>query len=253
MSCWIESMYSCSSLIGFVSSKRRWQRPPNSWAIPKFSAIDLGWPMWRYPFGSGGKRVTTSETLPARTSPATISRMKSLRSGVAGSSALTRLLLIISKTMCKGEGRRECAHARLRRERRSGKPRETAHRRTPVRASLALAERAAARTGAERVPEDALVGRVRRLASGPHGGRGRGDEGAVRVRLRRLPASAPHGVDRLPLPCRGVAAQGDRARGARAPAVPRPKERLSPGYARWSPDGAGCTLDPQMKGLRASR
>src|SRR5438034_2136047 len=97
MSSWIESMYSCSSLIGLVSSKRRWQRPPNSCAIRKLSAIDFGWPMWRYPFGSGGKRVTTSETLPSRTSAATISRMKSLRSGVAGMSALTRLLLMISK------------------------------------------------------------------------------------------------------------------------------------------------------------
>ena len=42
MSAWIESMYSCSSLIGFVSSKRRWQRPPNSCAMPKLSAIDFG-------------------------------------------------------------------------------------------------------------------------------------------------------------------------------------------------------------------
>src|SRR5215469_18366481 len=89
-------MYSCSSPIGLVSSKRKWQRPPNSWAIPKLSAIALGWPRWRYPFGSGGKRVTTSETLPSRTSAATISRMKSRRSGEAGVSALTRLLLITS-------------------------------------------------------------------------------------------------------------------------------------------------------------
>jgi hypothetical protein len=35
------------------------------------------------------------------------------------------------------------------------------------------------------------------------------------------------GLDRLPLPCRGVAAQGDRARSTRAPAVPRPKDRLT--------------------------
>src|SRR5215210_2858490 len=91
MSCWIESMYSCSSLTGLVSSKRRWQRPPNSCAIPKLSAIAFGCPMCRYPFGSGGKRVTTSEILPSRTSAATTSRMKSLRSGVA---ALTGLLLI---------------------------------------------------------------------------------------------------------------------------------------------------------------
>src|ERR1700693_2174700 len=101
MSSWIESMYSCSSLIGLGSSKRRWQRPPNSWAIPKLSAIALGWPMWRYPFGSGGKRVTTSETLPSRTSAATISRMKSLRLGVAGLWALTPLLVINSKRLAQ--------------------------------------------------------------------------------------------------------------------------------------------------------
>src|SRR6201986_2990385 len=89
-------MYSCSSPIGLVSSKRKWQRPPNSWAIPKLSAIALGWPRWRYPFGSGGKRVTPSETLPSRTSAATISRMKSRRSGEAGVPALTRLLLVTS-------------------------------------------------------------------------------------------------------------------------------------------------------------
>src|SRR4051794_19506691 len=104
MSSWIESMYSCSSLTGFVSSKRRWQRPPNSRAIPKLSAIDFGWPMWRYPFGSGGKRVTTSETLPSRTSAATISRMKSLRTGVAGPSALTRLLSVTSKRVVVAAG-----------------------------------------------------------------------------------------------------------------------------------------------------
>src|SRR5262249_53239437 len=105
MSSWIASMYSCSSLIGLVSSKRRLQCPPNSWAIPKLSAIDLGWPMWRYPFGSGGKRVTTSDTLPSRTSPATMSRMKSLRSGAAGLSALTPLPLI-PRSVVQGKGGR---------------------------------------------------------------------------------------------------------------------------------------------------
>src|SRR5262245_38091668 len=97
MSSWIESMYSCSSLIGFVSSKRRLQCPPNSCAIPKLSAIDLGCPMCRYPLGSGGKRVTASVTRPSRTSAATMSRMKSLRSGVAGLSALTLLVRIDSR------------------------------------------------------------------------------------------------------------------------------------------------------------
>ena len=34
-------------LLGFVSSNRRWQRPPNSWAMPKLRQIDFAWPMWR--------------------------------------------------------------------------------------------------------------------------------------------------------------------------------------------------------------
>src|SRR5947208_783428 len=71
--------------------------------------------MWRYPFGSGGKRVTTSETLPSRTSAATISRMKSLRSGVAGLWPVTPLLLIVSKRLVHYlamSGRSHC-HARL--------------------------------------------------------------------------------------------------------------------------------------------
>jgi hypothetical protein len=41
--------------------------------------------------------------------------------------------------------------------------------------------------------------------------------------FRRL---LPDGADRLPLPCRGVAAQGDRACSTRAPAVPRPEVRV---------------------------
>src|SRR5271166_5339313 len=55
----IESTYSVSSLEGFVSSKRRLHFPPNSLANPKFMLMDFAWPMWRYPFGSGGKRVCT--------------------------------------------------------------------------------------------------------------------------------------------------------------------------------------------------
>src|SRR5919106_1128902 len=123
--------------------------------------------------------------------------------------------------------RRECARARLHGERGRGQARETADRRAPVCAPLALAGRAAARTGAECVPEDALLGGVRRLASRPYRGRARGDEGALCVCLRRLPPSAPNGADRLPLPCRGVAAQGDRTSSTRAPAVPGPKDRLT--------------------------
>jgi hypothetical protein len=35
-------MYSCSSFAGLVSSKRRWQRPPNSRAIAEVQADRLG-------------------------------------------------------------------------------------------------------------------------------------------------------------------------------------------------------------------
>src|SRR3954447_21290536 len=42
--------------------------------------------MCRWPFGSGGKRVTGATTFPVRTSPATISRTKSRRSGFSETS-----------------------------------------------------------------------------------------------------------------------------------------------------------------------
>ncbi len=64
--------------------------------------------MCRYPFGSGGKRVTTSETLPSRTSAATISRMKSLRSGVVGLWSVVPVLLVISKRVV-GRARADAA------------------------------------------------------------------------------------------------------------------------------------------------
>ena len=35
-------MYSCSSLVGLVSSKRRWQRPPNSCGHAEIEADRLG-------------------------------------------------------------------------------------------------------------------------------------------------------------------------------------------------------------------
>src|SRR5215467_8326327 len=73
----IESTYSTSSLVGLVSSNRRWQTPP-FWAVrPKFRQMDLAWPMCRYPFGSGGKRVTTRwSNRPVARSSATIFWMK---------------------------------------------------------------------------------------------------------------------------------------------------------------------------------
>src|SRR3954465_9180146 len=79
----MESTYSVSSLVGLVSSIRMLQTPPNSCATPKLRQIDLAWPMCRYPFGSGGKRVRICECFPAFTSSTTMSRMKS--DGGAGS------------------------------------------------------------------------------------------------------------------------------------------------------------------------
>jgi hypothetical protein len=95
--------------------------------------------------------------------------------------------------------RRECVPARLHAERGRGQAREAPDQRTPIRAPLAVAGRAATGPGAERVPEDALLGRVRRLASRAHRGRGRRDEGALRVRLRRLPPTAPSRATTVPL------------------------------------------------------
>jgi hypothetical protein len=43
----IPSTYSTSSFVGFVSSKRRWQTPWFSAAIPKSMPIAFAWPMWR--------------------------------------------------------------------------------------------------------------------------------------------------------------------------------------------------------------
>ena len=61
------STYSCDSLTGLVSSKRRLQRPPNSCAMPKSIAMALAWPMCRRPLGSGGNRVTiVPPSLPER-------------------------------------------------------------------------------------------------------------------------------------------------------------------------------------------
>jgi len=72
----IASTYSWLSFAGLVSSNRRWQRPPNSRAAPKSIETAWAWPMWRYPFGSGGKRVTTPLKRPVWRSSITASRMK---------------------------------------------------------------------------------------------------------------------------------------------------------------------------------
>ena len=81
---------------------------------------------------------------------------------------------------------------------------------------------------AERLPRAALLGRVRRVAPRSDRGCDRRDQGAVRLRVRRLPAGAPHRADRVRLPGVGVAAQGCRAGRARPAAAPRPGERPEP-------------------------
>ena len=80
---------------------------------------------------------------------------------------------------------------------------------------------------AERFLENALLGGVRGLAPRPHRGRERRDEGALRLRLRRLQARPPHGADRVRLPRRRVAPQGGRARRPRPAAAARRCVRLS--------------------------
>ena len=51
---------------------------------PKLRQIALAWPKCRYPFGSGGKRVTISWYLPEARSASTIWRMKLLAEGKPG-------------------------------------------------------------------------------------------------------------------------------------------------------------------------
>ena len=77
------------------------------------------------------------------------------------------------------------------------------------------------RRGRERVPGVALLGRVRRVAPRAHRGRGRRDQGALRLRLRRLPARPPDRAHRVRLPGVRVAPQGGRARRPRPAAAPR--------------------------------
>src|SRR5439155_9344423 len=79
MSRMMPSTYSWLSFVGLVSSKRRWQRPPNSLAMPKSMAMALAWPMCRWPLGSGGNRVITlPPKRPVRLCSRMMSRMKLL-------------------------------------------------------------------------------------------------------------------------------------------------------------------------------
>src|SRR5665647_1384423 len=45
--------------------------------MPKLRQMDLAWPIWRNPLGSGGKRVTMAWCFPEARSSAMIWRMKS--------------------------------------------------------------------------------------------------------------------------------------------------------------------------------
>ena len=55
----MDSTYSSDSPLGSVSSILRLQVPPYWAAMPKLRQMDLACPIWRYPLGSGGKRVAT--------------------------------------------------------------------------------------------------------------------------------------------------------------------------------------------------
>src|SRR5712664_1710325 len=105
----MESTYSVSSLDGFVSSNRKLHFPPNSSANPKFKWMDLAWPICRYPFGSGGKRVWTRPPyLLVFKSWRMISRMKFDWAGAA--SVSVGVVFIVSSS--KGNtGRNACATA----------------------------------------------------------------------------------------------------------------------------------------------
>ena len=76
----------------------------------------------------------------------------------------------------------------------------------------------------EPLPQVALVGRLRQMTLRPDRGRGGRHEGALRLRLWRLPSGPPDGADRLLVPSRRVAAQGDRAYGSRVAPIPRHEE-----------------------------
>jgi len=52
------------------------QWPPYCCGRPKLRTIDLAWPKWRYPFGSGGNRVTMPLCLPEARSASITWRMK---------------------------------------------------------------------------------------------------------------------------------------------------------------------------------
>ena len=105
------------------------------------------------------------------------------------------------------------------------RPRPAPDRVPPVRPQKRLGRRPARRRRGERLPGVPLLGRVRRMAPRPHRGGGGGDEGPLRLRVRRFPPRPPLRADRLRLPRGRVAPQGRGAGGARPAAAARPHER----------------------------
>ena len=112
-----------------------------------------------------------------------------------------------------------------------------ADRRPPVRARQRLGRRPARAEAENAFLESPLVGRVRRVAPGPHRGRDRRTKARyafVYGDFRRLHRIGP---DRLPVPRRRVAPQGGRARRPRPAPAPRSRVRLT--GARWDAAGRG--------------
>ena len=125
------------------------------------------------------------------------------------------------------------------------RPRPAPDRVPPVRPQKRLGRRPARRRRGERLPGVPLLGRVRRMAPRPHRGGGGGDEGPLRLRVRRFPPRPPLRADRLRLPRGRVAPQGRGAGGARPAAAARPHERRA-GRSRAAatgPAGAVAAAD----------
>ncbi len=104
--------------------------------------------------------------------------------------------------------------------------------RAPSTSSTATGRPPARRRRAERLPRHHNWDDYAAGTSASPRGHGR-HQGPLRFG-RRLPPRAPHRADRLRLPGDRVAAQGDRARGARPAPAPRQDLRLQMGRARQS-------------------
>ena len=125
----------------------------------------------------------------------------------------------------------KCDGGLLRRQRARHREGAPTHQRPPIRSQQRLGQRETQQRLGQREPNAHAENAY--LASHPwqeygesHLGLTAGASGRNKsplgLRLRRFPPPPPHGADRLPLPRGRVAPQGDRARGARPSAAPRP-------------------------------